>query len=545
MSKLVIKILGICLIVSVAGGCASTQTESKPVTYHTKGEVTYQEANIKPPEGYTPPETTQLTFVGNNGEGYFDPTGKKIIFQSKQRPSHSNTHIYILDLNTKAEKQITFGSSEHTCSYFDPRNPNQIIYSSTSDEELEHPELKKDQGGFAIEYASKKRKYEWKFLPFEIYKHNLKTKSVDRLTHSVGYDAEATFNSIGSKIIYTSIRDGDLELYMMDRDGLNQRRMTSIEGYDGGAFFSPDNAHLIWRGFHLPDGTCHLFRSDEKGENIKQLTPDKGIHWCPSWHPSGKWVIYSSNRAGIGNFELYITDKEGSCHKRLTYSPRSDILPVFSPDGKKILFTSDRKSDRDIFTADGSTKLLKFKGKSGKTLFYSPKAKKKIPVKVDTLKTKLVVSILGQELVVKLPKAPNKKSKMPYKPGTKKYFDINGNQLKVVKESKYGNNYISFAGQKVWVQVAFSDDGNFYLLDPHQKLFSADDPKTGPYYSPDGKKVLTHTDRRDQTKFVDASGKNQLALGKLTKQSQLYLMDFVMPETSCLDLKTHSLKVKL
>lgn len=379
--------VGLMGIVSV--GCASSQytdTSQRSHVYENDTHTQLIETDITPPRDYTPPEAEQLTSVGENGEAYFDSTGKRLIFQSKNRPAHSNTQIYLLNLEdlekakkknrkkTKegpkepkedvatsktessesivAETRITSHGGEDTCSYFDPRNPNQIIYASTEDEMSEHTEPNNTEGDFSIRYKAKQRKYEWKFHPHEIYKYNLKTKQKTRLTHSVGYDAEGTFNTTGNKIVYTSIRDGDLELYTMDRDGMNQQRITKIKGYDGGAFYSPDDSTLLWRGFHLPDGTCHLYTSDVQGENRKQLTIDKGIHWCPSWHPSGEWIIYSSNRAGVGNFELYITTADGSCHKRLTYSAKNDILAIFSPDGKTIVFTSDRSGQSHLYRMD-------------------------------------------------------------------------------------------------------------------------------------------------------------------------------------------------
>ena len=70
------------------------------------------------------------------------------------------------------------------------------------------------------------------------------------LTNSPGYDAEATISPNGKKIVFTSERDGDLELYSMDIDGKNVKRLTNEPGYDGGAFYSPDNKMIVYRGSH-------------------------------------------------------------------------------------------------------------------------------------------------------------------------------------------------------------------------------------------------------------------------------------------------------
>lgn len=292
------------------------------------------------PQGFTPPQATQLTFSGETGEAYYSPDGKKLIYQSKERPEHKNSQMYILDLNTKREQRITFNDGEDTCGYFSP-DGKKIIYSSTTDELKENPpsptkETKKDP-----------KKYEWKFQNYEVYQANPDGSGIKRLTNSKGYDAEATFSHTGRSIIFTSIRDGDLELYTMRHDGRNQRRLTNIKGYDGGGFFSPDSKNIVWRGFHDRKGSGQIIVSDSNGKGVKKLTTKEAIHWAPFWHPSGKKIIFSSNRDDKHNFELYQINTDGTCLKRLTYSPAAEVLPVFSPDGSKVVFTSNRSGNQN------------------------------------------------------------------------------------------------------------------------------------------------------------------------------------------------------
>lgn len=68
-----------------------------------------------------------------------------------------------------------------------------------------------------------------------------------------GYDAEATVSPKGDKIVFTSTRSGDLELYTMNIDGTDVTQITNELGYDGGAFFSPDGTQLIF----VPLGQKH------------------------------------------------------------------------------------------------------------------------------------------------------------------------------------------------------------------------------------------------------------------------------------------------
>ena len=70
---------------------------------------------------------------------------------------------------------------------------------------------------------------------------------MNQLTDFAGYDAEATLSPQGDKMVFTSTRSGDLELYTCDIDGSNVLQITTTLGYDGGAFLSPDRKKLIFR----------------------------------------------------------------------------------------------------------------------------------------------------------------------------------------------------------------------------------------------------------------------------------------------------------
>ena len=83
--------------------------------------------------------------------------------------------------------------------------------------------------------------YVWKLYPdYDVFLTDLQTKSLEQLTSSPGYDAEATVAFNGSKVVYTSMVSGDLDIWTMDLDGKNKVQLTDELGYDGGAFFNND-----------------------------------------------------------------------------------------------------------------------------------------------------------------------------------------------------------------------------------------------------------------------------------------------------------------
>jgi len=184
------------------------------------------------------------------------------------------------------------------------------------------------------------------------------------------------------KIIFTSLRDGDIDLYEMDYDGNNLKRITTEFGYDGGAFYSPDGNRIVWRGWYpknekeiiqwknninknyIESVPLDIFVADRDGTNKIQLTNNGATNWSPSWHPSGKYIVFSSNKDdwldefdSYGpNFELYLMDLETGKLTRLTYNNTFDSFPVFSKDGNKIVYSSNRNAENprqtNIFISD-------------------------------------------------------------------------------------------------------------------------------------------------------------------------------------------------
>lgn len=308
-----------------------------------------------PPPGYIPPDEAaqleskllanprQITTEGTNGEGYFAPDGKKIIFQSI-RGDHPFYQIYVKDLETGKEDLVSTGYGRTTCSYFHPTKPR-IVYASShldpnrdavvKEELVRLEELRKN--------PPKSRSYSWNFDPFmDIFECDLDGKNLVRLTDAPGYDAEGAYSSDGKQIAFCSFRNGSGDIYVMDADGQNVRQITNSPGYDGGPFFSPDGKRIIFRGEVRKRDYLQIFVINADGTEEKQLTDNDAVNWGPYWHPDGKHVIFSTSLQGHYNYELYLMNVETGKMERVTYTFGADVLPVFSNDGTKLMWTSKR-----------------------------------------------------------------------------------------------------------------------------------------------------------------------------------------------------------
>lgn len=315
----------------------------------------------------------QLTFGGDNAEAYWSFDGKKIVFQAANHWNLNCDQIFTMDVKSlehdhNIPQMISTGKGRTTCSYFLPGDST-IVYSSTHLKSKDCPIVpkKEDFGG----------KYIWPvYDSYDIFVADTKGNQLKQLTNEKGYDAEPTVSPKGDKIVFTSTRSGDLELYTMNIDGSDVKQITHELGYDGGAFFSPDGTKLIFRssrpkteqeikeykdllaqGLVMPTH-MELYICNVDGSDLKKITDLGSANWAPFFHPNGQKVIFSTNhhKKKHDGFNLFMIDVDGKNLEQITYDGVFDAFPMFSPDGTKLIFSSNRNNgggkDTNLFVAD-------------------------------------------------------------------------------------------------------------------------------------------------------------------------------------------------
>ena len=306
----------------------------------------------------------QLTQGGENAEAYFSPDGSALVFQST-RPPYTCDQIFRLPAEGGEPALVSTGKGRTTCSYFLP-DGSSIVYASTH---LASPDCPPP--------PDRSRGYVWALSPgFDIFVRRGTDASLVPLTQAPRYDAEATVSPRGDKIVFTSLRDDDLELYSMNLDGSGVKRLTHEEGYDGGAFFSPDGKEIVYRANHpktdaerkdyrdllaqdlIRPGVLSLYVMDADGKNRRLVLENGAANFAPYFFPDGDRIIFSSNLSDPKgrNFDLYMIHKNGQGLERLTFHESFDGFPMFSPDGRRLVFASNRNNkgthDTNIFMAD-------------------------------------------------------------------------------------------------------------------------------------------------------------------------------------------------
>jgi len=272
--------------------------------------------------------TRQLIFEGKrSGEGYFSPDGKALIFQSEREPGNPFYQIYLLDLESGDSHRVSPGIGKTTCSFFRPGS-DEVLFASTHLD----PEAKaRQKAELEFRAAGKQRRYSWDY-------------------------------------------DTHMDIFTAKRDGSQIRRLTTTPGYDGGAFFSPDGRHIVYRAWHPTDTALTSYREllrqrlvrpnrmeiwvmNADGSDQHQITNLGGANFAPYYTPDGRRIIFSSNYKNpkSRDFELYLVNADGSGLEQVTHHTEFDGFPMFSPDGSKLIWASGRSSregELNLFLAD-------------------------------------------------------------------------------------------------------------------------------------------------------------------------------------------------
>jgi len=306
----------------------------------------------------------QLTKGGQNAEAYWSPDGTKLIFQST-RDGNQCDQIYTMNADGSEQRMVSTGKGVTTCGYF-LADSKHFVYASTH-----------EAGAACPAPADRSKGYVWAVYPgFDIYLADETGKIEKKLTDAAGYDAEATVNWVKNQIIFTSKSSGDLDLWTMNLDGANKKRITTGEGYDGGAVFSRDGSKMVWRAHRpaTPEALktsrdllaenltapmkMELFVANGDGSNAKQITNFGCASFAPTFTPDGGKILFASNRHACDSrmFELYLINPDGTGLEPVTTFGGFTSFPEFSPDGKKLVFESDYQAtgnyEFNVFTAD-------------------------------------------------------------------------------------------------------------------------------------------------------------------------------------------------
>ncbi|WP_295623866.1 biopolymer transporter Tol [uncultured Nitrosomonas sp.] len=297
------------------------------------------------------------------GEAYYRADAKWMIYQAEVADDNPFYQIFLKNINSGVVQQVSPGTGKTTCAWVHPAQ-EKVLFSSTHEDAQAKAKMVAE---IERRKSGEQKSYAWDYDEFyDIYETDFSGGNIRNLTKTLGYDAEASWSPDGKLIAFASNRRAYsdelsneeaalfktnpasmIDIYIMNADGSNVKRLTHTESYDGGPFFSPDGKRIVWRRFSDSGREAEIFTMNIDGSDQKQITHLNVMSWAPFYHPSGKYIIFATNLHGHRNFELYIVDVDGQKEPvRVTDKEGFDGLPVFTPDGNHITWTSDRTPEK-------------------------------------------------------------------------------------------------------------------------------------------------------------------------------------------------------
>ena len=175
-----------------------------------------------------------------------------------------------------------------------------------------------------------------------------------------------------TRIVYFSNLTGNKELYLMDYDGFNPRRLTNDRSINLSPRWSPDAKWVTYTSYL--DGNPNIYTLDLESGRRWRVIGFTGLNISPAWSPSGDRLAFASSKDGPS--QIYIAAREGNALTKVTTDTGDSLSPSWSPTGSEMAFTSNRGGTPQIYimAADGTNiRRLTFLGEYNTSAAWSPK----------------------------------------------------------------------------------------------------------------------------------------------------------------------------
>jgi TolB protein len=159
-----------------------------------------------------------------------------------------------------------------------------------------------------------------------------------RITNHRSTSMSPAWSPTGDAIAYTSFVNGFPGIYLADLAAGRKRPLVTSGSLNISPTFSPDGSQIAFA--RSVAGNVEIFTCDRSGGNLRRLTNSPAIDTNPAWSPKGNMIAFTSSRAG--NPHIYIMDAEGAGQRRISFDGTYNDGAAWSPDGERVAYTSRR-----------------------------------------------------------------------------------------------------------------------------------------------------------------------------------------------------------
>ncbi|MCP4716219.1 MAG: Tol-Pal system beta propeller repeat protein TolB [Deltaproteobacteria bacterium] len=194
-----------------------------------------------------------------------------------------------------------------------------------------------------------------------------------RFSNEIFQKLTGEYGVFTTKIAYTQSNGANKDIYVMDYDGGNRKRITWYESLSLLPAWSPDGKTLAFTSYK--DGNPDLYVKNIYSGKVKKISKKRGINITPAWSPDGKKIALTLS-LNNGNSEIYLHTVKTGKVERITHNWAIDVSPAWSPDGSRIAFISDRAGRPHLYTLElqkGRMRRLTFSGSENSAPSWSPR----------------------------------------------------------------------------------------------------------------------------------------------------------------------------
>lgn len=267
--------------------------------------------------------------------------GEKIVFTSKR--DGGNNEIYTMNINGTNVKRLTYTTENEEYPCFSPDGTKivyiidtfsvyylYIININGNGKKLVFSETTGDMGYPTFSPDGNRIFFEWQKTNCDIYSINIDGTNLKQITNSVGNANHSPSPSPdGSKILVSRVFGMTYKLYLYDFDGTDGSLLVEAPmGGDHSPSYSPDGSMIVFTRRIDGSSPYQIYTMNSDGTNIKRLTNHPDNDEWPTFSPDGSKILFQSDRDG--NNEIYVMNIDGSNVKRLTYNSADDTYPCFA-----------------------------------------------------------------------------------------------------------------------------------------------------------------------------------------------------------------------
>lgn len=176
-----------------------------------------------------------------------------------------------------------------------------------------------------------------------------------RLLRTRADEMQPRWSPDGETLMFFSNRDSfsrrNYDIYLIDADGRNLRRLTFGLQPANYAEWSPDGNHIAF----VSEREAHreVIIVNVISGRVTNLTNNPGGDFAPQWSPDGERIVFVSNRDG--DEDIYVVDHDGENLRQITQNFIYDYAPQWSPDGRQIMYVSAPHFASELYVVDVDT----------------------------------------------------------------------------------------------------------------------------------------------------------------------------------------------